>query len=177
MFEPSKKSYLGWQKKIKSSIWFRKWWQFWANYSTVFFVVAFVLFIGTSYFYDLIVMGALSFVICRGIVVSLINLFYKKERPYQKYNFEPITSRFFSLTTTQFNSFPSRHVSSLASVAGVILLFSPVIGWSLLIVALLTGMARIILGYHYPADILFGLLIGLITAFLSFQICIILIFT
>ncbi|MDQ3018655.1 MAG: phosphatase PAP2 family protein, partial [bacterium] len=92
-------------------------------------------------------------------------------RPYQKYKFAPITSRFFSLRTVKPNSFPSRHTTAFASVSAVVLLFNPIVGLALYAVTVMTGIGRIILGYHYPTDIVGGLtlgtLIGVITVYLG----------
>ena len=141
-------NYLAWQEKLKTNFWFRRWWQFWSNYSAIFFVLAFLSFVHDQDFLKLLMVSAVGFVLTRGLIVMVINYFYKKQRPYQKYNFSPITSKFFSEQTTVLNSFPSRHLTTLATLTGAMLLFSPIIGWMLLGVTIMTGIARVILGYH-----------------------------
>lgn len=177
MTEVSKEQYLDWQNKLQSKNLFRRHWQFWSNYSAVFYVIAFLSFIVRKDFLEAIVVTAVGFVLTRWVIVVVINYFYKRERPYQKYNFAPITSRFFSQSTKLHNSFPSRHLTTLGLLTGVVLLYSPIYGAGLILVTVITGIARVILGYHYPTDILAGFIIGLITAFISYQLCILLLFT
>lgn len=177
MIEVSKEQYLDWQEKLHSRNLFRRWWQFWSNYSAVFYIIAFLGLIYEQLFWQAVVASAIGFVLTRWVIVVIINYFYKRERPYQKYNFSPITSKFFSQRTNLHNSFPSRHLTTLGLLTGVVLLYSPVFGAGLILVTIITGIARVILGYHHPTDILAGFIIGLITAFISFQLCVLLIFT
>ncbi len=159
----SQKRYLYWQTKLKSNNLYRYWWQFWSNYAFIFFIPAFA-WIGTQGKpQEVIVTCALSFFAARLIITTIINILYHRERPYQKYKFEPLTSIFFSFKTASHNSFPSRHTTTYASVAFTIFAFYPVLGLAMIGVTLLTGMARVVLGYHYPTDILAGFIIGALT--------------
>ncbi len=169
--------YLNWQQKLQSDKFFRYWWQVWSNYSAVFFAISFVFVFRAAYFYNFVILSVISFILARGVIVAVINLFYRKIRPYQLYGFVPITSRFFSFKTTTHNSFPSRHTAALASVATTAFLIAPWLGVLLFLVVIMTGIARVILGYHYPEDIFAGLIIGLISAIFSFQFLSIFIFT
>lgn len=157
--------YRGWQQKLSSSLTFRRWWQFWSNYSFVFFVIAGLLLVRSENITALIVLTACSFIFARLLVTTLINLVYKKQRPYQKFNFNPITSNFFSLRTSTPNSFPSRHSIAFSAVAGSVFVFNPVIGLVLLVVTAITGIGRVILGYHWPSDIVAGVVFGSITGY------------
>lgn len=58
-------------------------------------------------------------------------------------------------------SFPSGH--TLHAVAFAVLLGSwePMLLWLLIPFAIVTGLARVVLGLHYPSDVLLGALIGL----------------
>jgi undecaprenyl-diphosphatase len=177
MFDDSKEQYLHWQQKMKTHTWFRKWWQFWSNYSGVLFVFAFLYLVPSSIFWDVLGLSVISFLLTRGVIINLINYYYKRERPYQAYIFTPLTSRFFSLQTNYHNSFPSRHIGTLSSITWVFVVLLPPIGWGLMAVTFLTAVARIILGFHYRSDVVVGFVIGLITAYFSLQIWSLFIFT
>lgn len=161
----SETSYKIWQQRLVTNPLFRYWWQFWSNYAFVFYIAVATYLAFSPDVYKLIWLSAGAFFIARFVVTVIINLFYKKQRPYQKFKFEPITSNFFSLRTNEPNSFPSRHAITFTSVATVIFVFNPVVGLMLLVVTVMTGIARVILGYHWPADILAGLILGSITGY------------
>lgn len=157
--------YRAWQQKLSSSLVFKRWWQFWSNYSFVFYIIAGLLLITSENIIALFVLTVCSFIISRSLVTTLINLVYKKQRPYQKFNFNPITSNFFSLRTSVPNSFPSRHSIAFSAVAGSVFVFNPVIGSALILVTVITGIGRIVLGYHWPSDIIAGVVFGSITGY------------
>jgi|GEM_PF-907572 undecaprenyl-diphosphatase len=163
---PNQATYQNWQRKLETNKLFRYWWQFWSNYSFVFYLIAGFILLFEDNLVAIIILGLTSFVVARMIITVAINSVYKKQRPYQKFNFNVITSRFFSMRDVNFNSFPSRHSIAYASVAGSILVFNPIVGIALLIVTVVTGVARVILSYHWPSDILTGLTLGSITGYL-----------
>mgnify|MGYP001175634916 CR=1 FL=1 len=167
----TKTNYLEFQKRLKTNKLYRYFWQFWSNYSFVFFVVVGLIILTNPALFEiwkpLMFLSFLSFVIARMIVVFNINLLYSRERPYQKFGFDPITSWFFSYKTHTPNSFPSRHSAAFFSVAAVVCLFVPALGAFLLIVSGITGTARVVLGYHWPSDILAGAIIGAIVGILT----------
>jgi len=61
-------------------------------------------------------------------------------------------------------SFPSDHTAVAFALAWLIYLWSPKAGIWFLALALLIGVARIIVGIHYPTDILAGMLLGIFFA-------------
>lgn len=162
--------YLAWQKRLQRSHAFRRWWQFASNYSWLLLVPAgwYLLYYAPDN--SIAVKIILAFVVARFMLVPVIAFFWPKPRPYQEYKFEPITSILFSQVTDKQNSFPSRHVISLASASGVLLIAAPIWFGLFFIVTIVAGLGRVILGYHYPSDviaaIIFGLIIGSLTGWL-----------
>ncbi|HEY8119422.1 MAG TPA: phosphatase PAP2 family protein [Methylophilaceae bacterium] len=67
-------------------------------------------------------------------------------------------------------SFPSGHTLHAVAFCTVALAYYPMLAWLLLPFTLMVGMSRVILGLHYPSDVLAGALIGLLIAALSFTI-------
>jgi undecaprenyl-diphosphatase len=62
--------------------------------------------------------------------------------------------------------FPSDHATAAFAIAGVLLVRLGRRWWPVLVAAVLLGAARVMLGLHYPADIIAGAGIGLLAALL-----------
>jgi undecaprenyl-diphosphatase len=61
-------------------------------------------------------------------------------------------------------SFPSDHATALAAVAFALLLRRRPLGWAVLAVTVLVAVARVMVGVHYPTDVLGGAGDGLLVA-------------
>ncbi|WP_415719538.1 phosphatase PAP2 family protein [Maridesulfovibrio sp.] len=66
------------------------------------------------------------------------------------------------------NSFPSGHTLRIFSLTTAIALLLPCKKYIPLIVALLAGCSRVIVGKHYPSDVIFGCYIGITCALWSY---------
>ena len=67
-------------------------------------------------------------------------------------------------------SFPSGHTLHAVAFCSVALVYYPMLAWLLLPFTFLVAMSRVILGLHYPSDVLAGACIGAAIAALSFLI-------
>jgi undecaprenyl-diphosphatase len=67
-------------------------------------------------------------------------------------------------------SFPSGHTLHAVSFTLVLCSYFPHMVWVLLPCAVLIALSRMILGLHYPSDVLAGALIGGVLAVLSFRV-------
>lgn len=67
-------------------------------------------------------------------------------------------------------SFPSGHTAAAIVMATQILLFFPWFAAIAIFWALAIGASRVLLGVHFPGDILAGASIGVLTSLLSFEI-------
>jgi undecaprenyl-diphosphatase len=124
--------------------------------------ILFLFLIIFSYFFDFINIfwGALmSGILGRG-VNELIHLFYKKQRPAYLAGTKvlvPFEKNF---------SFPSGHASFFFGISFYFLFYFKILGIILILLSLLIGIARVFCGVHWTRDILGGMFVGLISAFL-----------
>lgn len=58
----------------------------------------------------------------------------------------------------------SAHAANMAAVAAVMTWFTGRWGWIWIGIALLTGLSRIYVGVHFPQQVLFGWLVGILSA-------------
>ena len=86
-----------------------------------------------------------------------------RQRPY-------ITRGTLTLGTAPLDvySFPSGHTLHAVSFTLVALAYYPQLAWLLIPFATLVALSRVILGLHYPTDVLAGAAIGAVLARLSF---------
>lgn len=96
-----------------------------------------------------------------GIINRIIQYIYHRPQPFVNFSFEPVFSH--KITA----SFPSDHATVLAALATVFLFYNRKLGYSLLGVSVIVGLARIASGLHWPSDVLAGLLIGSALALVS----------
>jgi undecaprenyl-diphosphatase len=116
--------------------------------------------------YRIFVEAGIAFAIARFMITSIITFFYKKQRPYQRFGFKPIVfSWLLSWETKTPASFPSGHMAGMAAISVVLYTFNPIAGFIGLMVTALTGLSRILMGYHYPIDILVGFVIGFLSGY------------
>jgi undecaprenyl-diphosphatase len=103
----------------------------------------------------------LAFLIERPLYFALKNSL-KRNRP------EAALKNFHSIITPsdQF-SFPSGHTSAAFLMATLLGYFYPMLIIPLYCWALMVGFSRVVLGVHFPTDILFGSILGISTALFS----------
>ncbi|HYE37388.1 phosphatase PAP2 family protein [Methylocaldum sp.] len=105
----------------------------------------------------------LGFAIERPVYFILKNL-CRRDRPQAALNIPS-----FIIPSDRF-SFPSGHTSAAFLVATLLSFFHPAIMPLLIAWAVLMGMARVVLGVHFPTDTLIGALMGTLLALLSLEI-------
>ena len=101
-----------------------------------------------------------------GVLVWLLNqvigLTYFRSRPYVAVdNVQSVIGE----TLTQ-KSFPSDHAAIAFALATVIALIEPRAGVWFLALAFLVAIARVVVGVHYPSDIIVGSILGILVALL-----------
>ena len=105
--------------------------------------------------FQYLALGFISVVISRGIVANTLHAVMNSPRPFAALNLEPLVDH------AAFGSFPSGHMSFLVPIVLLLFLVSKRAGWWALVLTLLVGISRIIVGVHWPLDILGGIGVGI----------------
>lgn len=99
-----------------------------------------------------------------GLLTNLLKRFFGRGRPSQfdesgAFSFQQL------LNDWTFQSFPSGHATTAMALAFVIGFMAPRFFRLILLVSLATGISRIVIGMHYPTDVVAGFAIGTIGAY------------
>jgi undecaprenyl-diphosphatase len=93
------------------------------------------------------------------VVNFVIHHVHDRARPYEAHD---IRHPWSSSTDA---SFPSDHTSLSFAIAFAVLMFDTAAGALFLAVAAVIGVGRLFIGAHYPGDVLAGVLVGLVCAY------------
>ena len=115
---------------------------------------------GTASKWKLAAVSALASAAVALIVNKIVAAIWTRDRPYLHH-----TARVWGPRKTDI-SFPSDHTSASFAIAVAVLLYDRVAGGLLLVAAILIGGGRVVVGEHYPGDVLAGVLIGTAAALL-----------
>jgi undecaprenyl-diphosphatase len=103
--------------------------------------------------------------IAGALIYKQIKSRFGRERPYVSHDeilcAVPPLDRF---------SFPSGHTLHAVSFSSILCVYYPVLALVLMPFTLLVALSRMILGLHYPTDVLVGAAIGAALALFSFQV-------
>ncbi len=96
------------------------------------------------------------------LLVTVIRKVFNAKRPYELYAFYKEKPK-----KKSGESFPSRHVFSAFLIATLFYTMSLAVAISLAFVAVLLALARVLLGIHFPRDVIAGGAVGIISGVLG----------
>ncbi|TCK98189.1 undecaprenyl-diphosphatase [Natranaerovirga hydrolytica] len=96
--------------------------------------------------------------------VQLIRYFYVRPRPFVAMELESLLSH------SANGSFPSQHAVSAFVIATVVLCCFYPVGKLVIALAILTALSRVMVGVHYPLDVMMGAFIGIAIGWMSFYL-------
>jgi undecaprenyl-diphosphatase len=99
--------------------------------------------------------GALAYVLNQ-----VVHAIHDRARPYEAHS-----GVWHPYATGTDASFPSDHSSAAFGIAWAVFLIDRVVGAVFLVVAALVSIGRLVTGAHYPSDVVAGMLVGLLAAF------------
>ena len=101
----------------------------------------------------------LAVLIASGIIEPLVNYLYGRVRPFAEFGWVPLVAHDAN------PSFPSAHATLMFTLAAGVWQLHKKWGYWFFAGALLTGIARVYALVHYPTDIIFGALLGILAVF------------
>ena len=102
------------------------------------------------------------------ILVSLLRKILNAPRPYELFD------DIYELPPKKKEgcSFPSRHVFSAFSIGTALCFIYPIVGAVILVFGVAMSLSRVLLGKHFPRDVIAGALIGAVTSVIGMIIMI-----
>jgi len=123
------------------------------------FLIAFYLFV----WYDPFLLSYISATFLTGLILILaIKQTVRRKRPFERFNESEIMVFERKPTSKSFPSWHSYNVMAHGLVFGILVFKSPIIIILILIFTLIVSFSRIQLGVHYPSDVIFGCIFGVI---------------
>jgi len=93
------------------------------------------------------------------LVNKVISSAWHRDRPFQTHTVEHLWG-----PRKTDASFPSDHASAAFGIAVAVLLLDPLVGAAFCLLAVLIAIGRVVIGEHYPGDVLAGAAIGTVSA-------------
>ena len=152
--------------KIKNNPLFLRLLRVFNRFMTVVMPIVYLTLLTTIYFREGFgkQVGIYLFVPASGFVtLSLLRKKINASRPYEEWAIKPLLDR-----DSPGQSMPSRHVFSATIISMACLHASLSAGVILLVLSALLGLVRVSGGVHYPKDVVFGYICGLVWGVLFF---------
>ena len=99
-----------------------------------------------------------------GLLANLLKRLFGRARPEEFIDTGVFQFQHF-LNDWSFQSFPSGHATTAIATAFVIGFMAPRFFRLILLIAVMTGISRIVIGMHYPTDVVAGFVVGMLGAY------------
>ena len=136
---------------------------FFAEYSGYFLVLLlfnFLLLKSKKKYSIMIFQAFLSGILARLVIANIIRVLYYRSRPFIAHQVNLL------LGHGAEGSFPSGHAAFFFAISTIVYFFNKKAGIFFFLISFLMGISRVFVGIHYPRDILAGIFIGVISAWL-----------
>ena len=97
-----------------------------------------------------------------GLLTDLLKIFFGRARPRLLFHHELYSFSFFQISARMW-SFPSGHANTIFALATACYLVAPRGRYLYFSVAVLVAISRVVVGDHYPSDIIMGAYLGVLT--------------
>lgn len=141
---------------------------FFADYLQYALTAIFILFLYLGDYqnrqkFQIFLITAVSMIIARFGITSLIRFLYPLPRPFIAYQVN-------QLIPEGINGFPSGHAALFFAMAMAVYFYNKKLGAWFFAAAILMALSRVVAGVHYPTDIIGGAIIGMAVAYIVFYL-------
>ncbi|MBI5045696.1 MAG: phosphatase PAP2 family protein [Candidatus Niyogibacteria bacterium] len=127
-------------------------------------LVALAIFYRNQRGFRMLIDSLIAVLFSRFIVTEIIRFFYAKPRPFE------VVDVYRLIDHSTGSAFPSGHAAFFFALAMVVFLYDRVWGSVFFAGAVLISISRVVGGIHWPADILGGAVVGILSGILIFYV-------
>jgi undecaprenyl-diphosphatase len=139
---------------------------YFAKYLAYLLGLSIFLFLLVSFkkYWSMIVKALMAGILARFGIVELIRYFFPRPRPFLEENV--------NLLVDKINqpAFPSGHAAFFFALSFIVFLYNKKAGLLFFVASCLICLGRVIVGVHWPSDILVGAMVGLFSGWLVYKI-------
>lgn len=147
----------------------------WLDYFAIFcsevleyiLLLALIIFLAINYkkHWEMVVLAIISGIVSRFVIGSTIRALWFRARPFVAQNFVPLVYQ-----NPAEAAFPSGHSLFYFAISAIVYYYNKKAGILFYIASFLIALSRVFVGIHWPLDIFFGALIGILTGWLVLKL-------
>jgi undecaprenyl-diphosphatase len=139
---------------------------FFAEYFQYFLVLAFILLLFRNFnkYQQLVLKVIAAAILSRLVITEIIRSVWNISRPFVDNNVNILIEHSSSA------SFPSGHSSFFFAISAVVYSYNKRAGIILFLASILVAISRVFVGVHWPADVMAGALVGIISGYIIVKV-------